>query len=138
MASGIYNRLKYNWMKKIVDLSTDTINVILLNNSHAFNADHNVNTDVNTNELAASGNYSTGGAALASKTVTQDDTNDLAYFDAADVQWTTATFTAYHAVLVDVTASNNLLCSIDFGGAKSVTSGTFTIQWSANGIIRIV
>lgn len=136
MASGLYNRVKYNLMKKLVDFSADSIKVLLLNNSHSFNPDHNVNTDVNTNEISGTG-YTTGGLALGSQTVTQDDTNDLAYFDAADATWTTSTFTAYHAVLNDVTASNNLIASIDFGGAKSVTSGTFTIQWSANGIIRL-
>lgn len=137
MASGVYNRLKYNIMKKLVDLSGDTFKVILLNNSHAFNADHNVLTDVNANELAASGNYATGGATLSTPTVTQDDTNDCGTFDAVDISWTTATFTAYHAVIYDTTVSNNLVCSIDFGGAKSVSAGTFTIQWSANGIIRL-
>jgi hypothetical protein len=137
MASGVYNRLKYNVMKKLVDLSGDTFKVMLLNNSHSFNADHNVNTDINTNELAASGNYTTGGATLSTPTVTQDDTNDCATFDAVDTSWTTATFTAYHAVIYDTTVSNNLVCSIDFGGAKSVSAGTFTIQWSANGIIRL-
>ena len=55
MASGIYNRLKYNLAKKLVDLSIDTIKVILLNNSHSFNADHNVNTDINTNEITGTG-----------------------------------------------------------------------------------
>lgn len=136
MSSGLYNRVKYNLMKKLVDFSADSIKVLLLNNSHSFNPDHNVNTDVNTNEISGTG-YTAGGVALTSKTVTQDDSNDLAYFDADDTSWTTSTFTAYHAVLNDVTASNNLIASIDFGGAKSVTSGTFTIQWSANGIIRL-
>jgi hypothetical protein len=137
MASGIYNRLKYNVMKKLVDLSADTMKVILLSNSHAFNADHNVLTDVNSNELAAAGNYATNGASLGSPTVTQDDTNDCATFDAADVAWSSASFTAYHAVIYDTTVSNNLIASIDFGGAKTVSAGTFTIQWSANGIIRL-
>ncbi len=136
MASGIYNRLKYNLMKKLVDLSTDTIKVMLLTSSHAFNADHNVKADIDTNEISGTG-YTAGGATLANKTVTQDDTNDRAVFDADDVSWTSATFTARHAALDDVTATNNLLCSIDFGSDKSVTSGTFTIQWAAAGIIRL-
>lgn len=138
MASGIYNRAKANWFNKEVDMEADTIKVALLNNSHTFNADNNVYSDISTNELAATGGYTTGGATLGSKTVTQDDTNDRAVFDAADTAWTTATFTAYHAVIWDDTVSGDpLICSIDFGGAKSVTSGTFTIQWSANGIIRL-
>jgi len=136
MASGIYNRLKYNLAKKLVDLSGDTINVLLLDNSHSFNADHNVKSDINANEISGTG-YSTDGAALSGQTVTQDDTNDLMKFDANDVSWTTATFSAYHAVLNNVTVSNNLIGSIDFGGVKSVTGGTFLIQWSTNGIIRL-
>jgi len=136
MAQGIYNRCKYNLAKKLVDLSTDTINVILLNNTHTFNPDHNVNTDVNTNEITGTG-YTTGGVALTGQTVTQDDTNDLMKFDASDTSWVTATFSAYHAALNNITASNNLIGSIDFGGIKSVTAGTFLIQWSANGIIRL-
>src|SRR6185295_19728093 len=123
MASGIYNRLKYNLAKKLVDLSGDTINVLLLDNSHSFNADHNVKSDINANEISGTG-YSTDGAALSGQTVTQDDTNDLMKFDANDVSWTTATFSAYHAVLNNVTVSNNLIGSIDFGGVKSVTGGT--------------
>lgn len=136
MASGIYNRLKYNLMKKLVDLSADTINVMLLTSSHAFNADHNVKVDIDANEISGTG-YTAGGADLTNKTVTQDDTNDRAVFDADDVSWTSATFTARHAALNDVTASNNLLCSIDFGTDKSVTAGTFTIQWASAGIIRL-
>jgi hypothetical protein len=136
MASGIYNRLKYNLMKKLVDLSTDTIKVMLLTSTHAFNADHNVKADIDTNEISGTG-YTAGGETLANKTVTQDDANDRAVFDADDVSWTSATFTARHAALNDVTATNNLLCSIDFGSDKSVTAGTFTIQWATAGIIRL-
>lgn len=136
MSSGIYNRMKYNLAKKLVDLSTDSIKVMLLNNSHAFNPDHNVKTDINANEISGTG-YTADGAALASLTVTQDDTNDKMVFDAADTAWTTATFSAYHAVLIDVTVSNNLIASIDFGGVKTVTGGTFTIQWAAGGIITL-
>lgn len=136
MASGIYNRLKYNLMKKLVDLSADTIKVMLLTSSHSFNADHNVKTDIDANEISGTG-YTADGTALANKTVTQDDTSDRAVFDADDITWSSATFTARHAALNDVTASNNLLCSIDFGADKSVTAGTFTIQWASAGIIRL-
>ena len=138
MASGVYNRFKYNLMKKLIDLSTDTCNVALLNNSHTFNADHDVWSDVSANELAASGNYATGGATLGSPTVTQDDANDCATFDGADTSWATATFTAYHAVIYDNSVSGfPLICSIDFGGAKTVAAGTFTIVFDEAGLITL-
>jgi hypothetical protein len=71
---------------------------------------------------------------LAGKAVTEGATTK---WDATDAAWTEATFTAYHAVLWDDTAADSLICSIDFGGAKTVASGTFTIQWHADGIITL-
>lgn len=138
MASGLYNRFKYNLMKKIADMSTDTCRVILLNASHVFTASHNVYTDISTNELPTAGTYVVNGLPLTAPTVTQDDVNNCATFDAADVSWAGATFTAYFAAIYDSTIGGNpLVACIDFGGAKIVTSGTFTIQWSTSGIIRL-
>ena len=135
MASGIYNRFKANLMNKILDLEADAIKVMLLDNSHSFNAAHNVIGDVNANELAATGNYVAGGATLASGAVTQAATTK---WDGTDVAWTTATFTAYHAVIWDDdVATDDLIASIDFGAAKPVVDGTFTIQWHTNGIITL-
>ena len=134
MASGIYNRFKANLMNKEVDLEADTIKCALLDNSHTFTATHNTWSQVSANEISGTG-YTANGQNLASKAVTQAATTD---FDAADVSWTSATFTAYHAVLYDDTlAGDDLICSFDFGGAESVSSGTFTIQWHADGIITM-
>ena len=139
MAEGIYNRVKANLFNKLVDLGNggDIVKVALLNNSHAFDPDDDIWTDVSANEIETSGTgYSQ--KTLANQSVTQDDTNDVAKFDADDVQWTTATFTAYHAVIYDDTlGSDDLIGSIDFGVGKSVTGGTFTIQWSSDGIIEL-
>ena len=119
-------------MNKVVDLEADTIKVALYDNSHAFNAAH---TDYTTdNELATAGGYTQAGVTLAGKAVTEGATTK---WDGTDSEWTTATFTAYHAVIYDSTAGNDLICSIDFGGAKTVAAGTFTIQWDANGIITL-
>ena len=134
MASGIYNKFKANLMNKIVDMEGDTINVALYDNSHAFTATDV--TYVTTNELATSGNYTQGGAALASKAVTEAATTK---FDAADLVWANGTFSAYHAVIYDDTvgATNNLIASIDFGGVQTVTAADFTIAWHADGIITL-
>lgn len=132
MASGIYNRFKANLMNKVVDLEGDTIKVALYNNSHSFTA---TDTDYTTdNELATAGGYTQTGAALEGKAVTETATTK---WDADDRNWTAATFTAYHAVIYDSTAGNDLIASIDFGGAKTVAAGTFTIQWNASGIITL-
>lgn len=135
MASGIYQRFKANLMNKEVDLEGDTIKVALLNNSHAFDATHNTWSQVVANELANGNGYATNGATLAGKAVTQAATTK---WDATDTTWTSATFTTYHAVIYDDTLANNdLICSIDFGGAQTIAAGTFTIQWDSAGIITI-
>jgi len=132
--SGVYNRFKANLMNKVVDMEADTIKVMLLDDSHSFTATHNVIGDVNTNEISGTG-YDAGGKALADKAVTQAATTK---FDATDLAWTGASFTAYHAVLIDDTvATDDLICSFDFGGAKTVASGTFTLKWHADGILTL-
>ena len=134
MASGIYSRFKANLMNKVVDLEADTIKVALLSNSHAFTATNTVWSDISANELASGSGYTTGGAALAGMAVTEGATTK---WDATDASWTGASFSAYHAVVYDTTATSNLICSIDFGGVKTVASGTFTIQWHTDGIITL-
>lgn len=136
MASGIYDRFKANLMNKEVDLEGDTLKIILLNNSHSFTSTHNTYSQVSANELATGSGYTSGGATLASKAVTQGATTK---FDAADVEWTSSTFSAYHAVIYDDTLGNDdLICSIDFGGAQTVTNGTLKIEWDTDGIITLV
>ncbi len=137
MASSIYNRFKANLANKIVDWEADVINVQLHTSTYTPDVDHDVIGDL-TNELAAAGGYSTGGKPLVSASVTQDDTNDLAKLDADDLAWTSATFTCRYAVLVDDTVvTDDLVAWFDFTGDQTVTAGTFTIQWHADGIITL-
>ena len=129
--SGIYNIFKANLMNKEVDLDADTIKVALYDGTHAFTASDTVYTT--SNEITGDG-YTAGGATLAFTTVSGTTT---VAFDADDTAWSDATFTAYGAVIYDTSVSNNLICTIDFGGAKTVAAGVFTIQWDASGIISL-
>ena len=76
--------------------------------------------------------YTAGGKALTS--VTPALSTDTACCDFADISWTSASFTASHS-------SDAAVCAIAFGGDKTVSSGTFTIQFptadASNAIIRI-
>lgn len=142
MASGIYNIFKSELMKKSVDLVNDTIKVALVNNSHTFAASSVTNdtwSDISANEISGTG-YTANGQNLAGKAVTVDNTDNEGVFDATDIAWSSASFSAYHAVLYDDTMTSPadmLICSIDFGGVQTVSSGTFTIQWAAEGIINL-
>ena len=84
--------------------------------------------------------YTAGGKALTSVTPTLD--SSTAVCDFADVSWTSASFTARGCLIYNDSHSTNAsVCAIDFGGDKTATSGTFTIQFPAaaatTAIIRI-
>ena len=140
MASGVANRFKRNLFSGLVDLSgsgSHVVNVALLTSSHTFNADHNLWTTISGNEVSGAG-YSAGGQALTNKAVTQDDSNDRAAFDADDTTWSTSTITARFAALYDNTlTTKDLICVFDFSTDQTSSSGNFTIQWHANGIILL-
>ena len=78
--------------------------------------------------------YTTGGATLTNIDVTLD--SDTAVCDFANESWTSATFTARGLLLYNTTAitgftTNRSILAINFGGDKTVTSGTFTIEFPA-------
>ncbi len=94
-----------------------------------------------TNEISnTSGSaYTAAGATLTSVTPTTSGTTAICDF--SDVSWTSASFTANGALIYNSSASNKAVCAIAFGSDKTVSSGTFTIQFptpdSSNAIIRI-
>jgi hypothetical protein len=140
LANAIYNSFKRDVMNGSLDLDTDTINVMLVTATYTPNIDtHTKRSDV-TNEVTGTG-YSAGGAALASKTVTADTTDDEGVFDAADLTWATATITARGAVLYKArggaASADELLFYFDFGSDITSTAGNFTITWNAEGILNL-
>lgn len=139
MPSGIYTIHKADLMNGNVDLVNDVVYVALLDDSHPDTAGDlladNTWADLSVNEIAGTG-YVAGGAIMSgTKSVTEAATT---YWDTdADQSWTSATFSTWNAAIYDSTVTDNLICTIDFGGEQTVTSGTFTIQWHANGIISL-
>ena len=71
----------------------------------------------------------------------EDATNNVAFFDAADPSWTSATFTANGAMIYNSSNSDKAIAILAFGGDFTVTAGTFTIVLPAadatNALIRL-
>ena len=95
-----------------------------------------------TNEITnTSGSaYVAKGEALTN--VTPALSGDTACCDFSDVSWTSASFTANGCLIFNDTAAGDpAVCAIAFGGDKTVSSGTFTIQFptadASNAILRI-
>lgn len=116
----------------------NTFKLALYDNSASFTAATTAYTA--TNEVANSGTYSAGGGTLTNITPTTSGTTALTDFD--DLSFTSATITAYGALIYNDTAAGDpAVCVLDFGGAKTSTSGTFQIIFptadASNAIIRI-
>jgi hypothetical protein len=141
--SGNYmcTSFKVELMKGVHNFTTGTGNefkLALYNNSASFTAATTAYTA--TNEVANSGSYAAGGGALTNVTPTSSGTT--AFTDFADLSFTSATITAYGAMIYNNTAAGDpSVCILDFGGAKTSTSGTFTIIFptadATSAIIRI-
>jgi hypothetical protein len=137
-------------------IETDTIKVALYDNDITPDKDAAValtGYNAATSAWVSSGNevtdsdgssdWSAGGVALAGKAVT-DQGSGVTMFDATDTTHSnTVTLTNAYGCLVyddDITAGTVPDQGISyhyFGGAQSVTTGTFTIVWHANGLFRI-
>jgi hypothetical protein len=123
-------------------LDTDDIYIALYTSSASLDAATDGYTT--SNEVSGSG-YSAGGVALSSKAVTENSTSGV--FDAADPEWTSASFTARGALIYNKTlgdASSNsrgAIAVLNFGGDFTVAGGTFKIVFPAatasNAIVRI-
>ena len=132
---------KVELMRAVHNFTTGTGNTFklaLYDNSASFTAATTAYTV--TNEVANSGTYAAGGGTLTN--VTPTSTSTTAFTDFADLSFTSATITAYGALIYNDTAAGDpTVCVLDFGGAKTSTSGTFTIIFptndSTNAIIRI-
>jgi hypothetical protein len=115
----------------------DTYKLALYDNSAAFTAATTAYTA--TNEVSGTG-YSAGGGTLTNVTPTSSGTT--AFIDFDDLTFSTATITAYGALIYNSSAAGNpAVCILDFGGAKTSTAGDFTIVFptadASNAIVRI-
>ena len=139
MADLIYNSFKADVSNGLIDLTDDTIKILLVTSSYTPDIDaHTRRSDV-TNEVVGTG-YTAGGNTLAGKSVTQDNTNDRMVFDATNPEWTSSTITARAAVVYKDTgaaATDNLICYLDFTQDESSSSGTFTVNFNAVGILTL-
>ena len=99
----------------------------------------------NTLEVTTtSSGYTSGGNTLTNTGVGVSTVTS--FTDFSDTSWTSASFTArgcliYNSSTISGLTTNAAVCSIDFGGDKTVSSGTFTIQFptndSSDAIIRV-
>lgn len=126
------------------DLDSDTIKVALFDNTITPSQ-----TVATASTIYGAGVWASGGVADAVSwpavginlaSVASGFSSNVYTFDAADLtsnDSTTDLTNATGALVYDDTTSDHGICFNYFGGANSVVSGTFTIQWNASGIFTL-
>jgi len=118
----------------------NTFNLALYTSSATLNKSTTAYSSSNEISNTSGSAYSAKGKALTS--VNPALSGDTACCDFADISWTSASFTANGCLIFNDSASGDpAVCAIAFGSDKTVTSGTFTIEFPAqtagNAIIQI-
>ena len=113
-----------------------TFKLAMYTNSASFTAATTAYTT--SNEVSGTG-YSAGGGTLTR--VNPSSSGTTGFTDFSDLTFSSSTITARGALIYNDTQSDKAVAVIAFGGDKTVTSGTFTIQFptadASNAIIRI-
>lgn len=136
MAIGkLYASFPAKLANKEIDFDTDTVKVMLCTSTYSpSQTTHAYKSDI-TNEVTGT-NYTAGGNAVASKTVTLATLTQQ--FDAADTTFTNITVTGIHyaVIYVDtgVASTSPLIGYVDWQTDYNVSAGDFTIRWAATGI----
>ena len=143
ITSAICNSFKVEILKgehNFTATSGNTFNLALYTSSATLNKSTTAYTTSNEITNTSGSAYTAKGKALTS--VTPVLSTDTAVCDFADVSWTSASFTANGCLIFNDSHSTDAsVCAIAFGSDKTVTSGTFTIQFptadASNAIVRI-
>ena len=140
ITSAVCNTFKTEVLRAVHNFTQggNTFRLALYTSSATINKSTTAYTT--SNEVANGNGYTTKGAALTN--VTPALSGDTAVCDFANISFTSASFTANGCLIFNDTAANDpSVCAIAFGGDKTVTNGTFTIEFPAadasNAILRI-
>jgi hypothetical protein len=140
-ANAICNIFKEDLLKGNTDFTVGTGNVYKL---ALYTSDATIGADTTSfttvEEVAnPTGTYSTGGGTLVNALVSL--TASVAFISFNDLSFTGVTLTAAGALIYNTSNTNSAVAVLDFGGDKTATAGTFTIQFptadSTNAILRI-
>jgi hypothetical protein len=83
------------------------------------------------NQVNNTGQYTTGGGKLAKGSQNTSVASNVAIVDFGNRSFTGVTLVARGALIYNTSNSNSAVCVLDFGGDKTATAGTFTIQFPA-------
>jgi hypothetical protein len=125
------NHYKYQLMDKQIDLSADTVKIILMNNTFEFDKDADATlADVTGDQLASLHGYTQNDKTLANLVLTEDDVNDQGIMTCDDIEWTASGgnlgngATGAAILYDDTTADDTVIGCIDYGTDYTIPDGS--------------
>lgn len=128
------NHYKFQVLSGVIDFDADTLKIILMNTTFAFDKDaHATLADVTADQLATGYGYTQNDKTLANASVTEDDVNDRGKVTFDDVTWTASggdIGPSGAAIIYDDTAADDTVVGcIDFGTDYTIPDGSsFQLQ----------
>ena len=140
--NAITNSFKEDLLNGLHDFAPSTGDVFklaLYDSSASIGADTTSYAAGISGQVPDTGQYVAGGGTLVNALVSVNGA--IAFVDFNDLSFTGVTLTAKGALIYNTSETNKSVCVLDFGGDKTATAGTFTIQFpdanDTQAIIRI-
>ena len=123
ITQAVCNSFKQELLQGLHDLDGHTLKLALYTSSATLGP---TTTAFSTTNESSGTNYTSGGATISNVAVSLSGT--VAFVDFDDVSFSSATISdATGALIYNSSASNRAIAVLDFGGTKSVSSGTLTV-----------
>lgn len=146
MANLVYNRFKGLLLDDTIDLSGDTVKVMLVTATYTPNADDDFADTPAANEISVTGYVpgfaGAGRKTLATKVFTVDDSGDRGTFGAANLTWTALGVGAtikwaiiYKHITND--AASPLICALDLGAGTPTNGGDIILSFGGGLVLTL-
>lgn len=146
MADYVYNKFRDDLAKALIDWTSGgiTVSALLVDSSSTYvpSSSDNFLSDVtgnaNFHELSGTG-YARQN--VTSRAVTRVDGSTKVQLTAANLAYTAINAGTIKAILVykdtGTGSTSDLIAYIDSGGSKITNGGNLTIQWGADGVVKL-
>lgn len=136
----IYNIFLKEIVTQDINLIADNLKVALFPDTYAPDSENHEYWNQIAGDQVTGDGYVSGGVALEGKELIRQDAQNNVKFIGDDISWPNSTIDARFAVIYKDTedpTTSPLILALDFGETKSSVNGTFTIQWSQDGLFTL-
>lgn len=131
-----YGLLSRSLLEGEIDLTVDSVKVMLCTSGYAPNQDTHRHVSDVTNEVVGTA-YTAGGKQIAATGLSYTAATNTLVLDGNDVTWAASTITARYAVFYVDNATKPLLGWWDFESDEISSNGNFTLTLNPAGLLNV-